>query len=94
LAGNGGSDLKDKYLSILRVLNHTGGRLQGRLDRSDPFVLTDAAQADKREPVEASIAGKLHEEGWIEIDESAPISDIYTFQISAAGKAYLKFASE
>ncbi len=75
-------------MSILRILKDTGGRLLGRLDRPVPFLLTDPAKPGWSAPVEASIAEELHDGGWIEIDELETIGDIFTFEISAAGKAY------
>ena len=75
---------------ILWTLNHSGGRLMGRLDRDVPFLLTNP-DPQSRGTVGVTLAQELHDKGWIEIDESAPIGDIYTFQISAAGKAYLQY---
>ncbi len=80
-------------MSILRLLNQTGGRLLGRFDQEVPFVLTDPQQPDAKETVDVAVAEDLHIAGFIEIDEAAPIADIYTFQISAAGKAYVQFSA-
>ena len=68
-------------LFTLRALHRTGARLLGRLESDAPFRLTEPAAM-----VSVVTARELHDGGWIEIDESAPIGDIYTFQISAAGK--------
>jgi hypothetical protein len=82
---------EEEALTILRALNQCGGRLLGRFNRNAPFLLTDPTHPDAnwRGSVDASIADELHSEGLIEIDESAPVDDIYSFQISDAGKAYL-----
>jgi hypothetical protein len=75
----------------LRSLSQSGGRLLGRLERDTPFHLTDPRNPDPawRGTVAVTVARELHNEGWIEIDESAPIQDIYVFQISAAGKEHV-----
>jgi hypothetical protein len=54
-----------------------------------PFVLTDPANPDARCSVALQVAEELFEAGLIEIDEAAPIGEVYCFQISPAGTAYV-----
>ena len=84
--------MSEQAMLTLEALNRSGGRLIGRLDRNAPFLVTDPSNPDVnwRGTVDASIAGELHSAGWIEIDESAPIGDIYSFVISREGKAHLE----
>jgi hypothetical protein len=74
---------------VLRALN-IGARLHGRLDQAVPFQLSPPDGMSSNGTVPASIVEELHNSGWIEIDESAPINDIYIFQISAAGKEHVE----
>ena len=78
-------------MSILRTLERTDGRLVGRLDRNAPFLVTHAGNHDARESVDVSVVLELHSAGWIQIDEAAPIGDLYTFHISPEGREYLQF---
>lgn len=80
--------MNDQALHVLRALNH-GARLHGRLDSSVPFKLSIPGAASQNGDIPLAVAEALHNEGWIEIDESAPIAEIYTFQISAAGKEHI-----
>jgi hypothetical protein len=59
------------------------------LDRAAPFMLTDPANPDAKCTVELQLAEELFEAGLIEIDEAAPIGEVYCFQISQAGTAYV-----
>lgn len=83
--------LSEESIRTLRVLKETGGRLHGRLDRDVPFLRSDPNNPgpDGRVTVPVSIAEELHNAGLIEIDEAAPIGDIYTFQVSFIGREYL-----
>ena len=78
-------------MRTLRALHQSGGRLHGRLDRDVPFVLTGPGNPNPDGSVEVpvSIAEELHNAGLIEIDEAAPIEDIYVFQVSFLGRGYL-----
>jgi hypothetical protein len=86
----GETNLSEESMLTLRLLNQSGGRLVGRLDRNAPFLIIDPTNPSWKGTIDASFADELHGGGWIEIDESAPISDVYSFQISAAGKAYVE----
>ena len=80
------SPLSEDSLRTLRTLRQTGGRVHGRFDRDDPFLLTGSASTE----VPVSIANELFEAGLIQIDEAAPISDIYTFELTDEAVAFLK----
>jgi hypothetical protein len=84
--------LSEEAMLTLQALNRSGGRLIGRLDRNAPFELTDPTNPDAnwRGSVDTSIAIELHSAGLIAIDESAPIGNVYCFEISREGKAFLE----
>jgi hypothetical protein len=86
--------LNEESIRILQALQKSGGRLHGRLDRDVPFQRTDPTHPDPdwRSPVPVSVAEELHDAGLIEIDEAAPIRDIYTFQVSREGNEFLSTA--
>ena len=73
-------------VQAIAVLLAMRGRLFGRLVGNSPFVLDPGWI----EPVPHQVVGELHEAGFIEIDEMAPIEDTYAFRISKAGMAYLE----
>jgi hypothetical protein len=85
------SSLTQEAIRILRALYKSGGRLHGRLDQHTPFVLAapGGSDTDCKVEVPAAVAEALHDVGWIQIDEAAPITDIYVFEVSREGKAYL-----
>jgi hypothetical protein len=85
----GDLDVSKEAILVLRALN-VGARLHGRLDQAVPFQLSPPDQGPGDGTVPASLAEELHNAGWIEIDESAPIADLYVFQISAAGKEHVE----
>jgi hypothetical protein len=82
LSGEPFMPLSGQAISVLRAMS---GRLYGRLERDAPFLL-DAGWSG---PVPGEVAEELHDAGLIEIDETAPIIDAYTFRISEAGMDYL-----
>ena len=75
-------NISEQAVAVLRAMR---GRLSGRLEGDVPLQL-DPGWND---PVPCQVAQELHETGFIEIDESAPIGDTYVFRISEAGMAYL-----
>jgi hypothetical protein len=75
-------DIGEQAHALLRSM---GGRLFGRLEGDAPFLLDSGWSG----PVPHHLAGELHEAGFIEIDETAPVGDTYVFRISQAGAAYL-----
>ena len=78
--------LSEESLRTLRALRHPGGRLRGRLEQEVPFLLTGSPSVE----VPVSIANELFEAGFIQIDEAAPIGDIYTFELSREGEEFLQ----
>jgi hypothetical protein len=83
--------LSEESMQILRALRQSDGRLHGRFDRDAPFLRTDPTNPDPdwRERVPVAFAEELFEAGLIEIDDAAPIRDIYAFQVSNEGKEFL-----
>jgi hypothetical protein len=74
--------ISEKAVRVLRAMR---GRLFGRLEGDGPLLL----EAGWSDPIPCQVAQELHEAGFIEIDETAPIGDTYVFRISEAGLAYL-----
>lgn len=76
--------MSEESIRILRALHQSDGRLHGRFDREVSFLRTGGSDS-----VPFAIAEELFEAGLIEIDDAAPIRDIYTFQVSDKGKEFL-----
>ena len=74
--------VSDQAEAVLRAMR---GALLGCLERDDPFSIDPGWTG----PVPREIAEELHQAGFIEIDEAAPIREPYVFRISTAGRQYL-----
>ena len=74
---------------VLSALHQSGGRLHGRLDDAAPFMRSDPANPGRPVEVPLSIAEELFEAGLIQIDENAPIAEVYLFEVSHAGLEFL-----
>ena len=68
--------------ALLRAMR---GALLGCLEGNESFVIDPGWTG----PVPHEIARELHDAGFIEIDEEAPIRPPYAFRLSEAGRRYL-----